>query len=184
MYWVFETVISLTKVTWLTFYGYLCAIFCSLKRWTFKPDFGSDVCLVTGAGKGLGRELAMKFAEHGATVVMWDINEDDLKAVADRILERGGDVHYYVCDCSKKDEVHETADKVREEVGNVTILVNNAGFAGGKPLPECSEEEIQRVFEVDALAHFWVSRGCWLHGTTMLHACAGPAWLALAYGAG
>lgn len=153
-----ELAISLTKVVYLTLWGYVCGFFCFFKSLTTKADFGGDICLITGAGKGLGRELAIKFAEHGATVVLWDLNEDTLKLVADKIRERGGDAHYYVCDCSKREEVHQTADKVRDEVGHVTILINNAGYGGGKPLPASGEEEIERVFDVDTLAHFWTTK--------------------------
>ena len=158
MYWLFESTISLFKVVLLTCWGALCSVVRQFRKWTIEPDFSGDICLVTGAGKGLGRELALKFAEYGATIVLWDLNEDNMKALAEKIREKESDVYYYVCDCSKKDEVQQTADRVREEVGDVTILINNAGIAGGsKPFLETSEDDIQKVMEVDALAHFWVS---------------------------
>ena len=134
-----------------------CSVLRIIRRLTLEPDFHGDICLVTGAGRGLGRELALKFADYGATMVLWDITEEGIKALAEKIREKETDVYYYVCDCSNKDEVQATADRVRKDVGNVTILINNAGVAGGKTLLDSSEEDIQRVMEVDALAHFWVS---------------------------
>lgn len=133
---------------------------CPRLRKNLTPDLSADVCVITGAGRGLGRELALKFAACGATVVLWDIDEENLKSVADEIGASGGEVYYYVCDCSKSEQVQRTAASVREEVGNVAILVNNAGIVTGKSFIESSEKGIQKVMEVNALAHFWVSMVC------------------------
>ena len=121
------------------------------------PDLSANVCVVTGGGGGLGRELALKFAECGASIALWDVDEESMKSVANEIRGRGGEVYCYVCDCSNPGEVQRTAESVREELGNVAILINNAGIVNGKPLLESSEEEIQKVMEVNALGYMWVS---------------------------
>ena len=156
MHWLFETGFGLLKLVAYTVWGVVGPL-CLRPRRNATPDLSADVCVITGAGRGLGRELALKFAACGATVVLWDINEEHLKSVADEIGTLGGDAHYYVCDCSKSEQVQRTAASVREEVGNVAILVNNAGIVTGKSFAESSEKEIQKVMEVNALAHFWVS---------------------------
>ena len=144
------------KLVLYTLWGVIAPICLRFKK-NGLPDLSADVCVVTGAGRGLGRELAIKFAKCGATTVLWDIDEDNLKTVTEEIRETGRDVHYYVCDCSNNEQVQRTADRVREEVGNVAILINNAGIVTGKSVLESSEEEIRKVMEVNALAHFWVS---------------------------
>ena len=136
--------------------GALRALFPCRCRTGKLPDFSADVCLVTGAGHGLGRLLAMKFAECGATMVLWDINEEGVRAVADEIREMGNEVFPYVCDCSKKEEVYRVAAQVKEEVGDVAVLVNNAGVVSGKKFVESNDASIERTFGVNTLSHFWV----------------------------
>lgn len=72
-------------------------------------------------------------------------------------------VYTYVCDVGKRDSVYSTAEKVRREVGEVDILINNAGVVSGHPLLECPDELIERTMVVNCHAHFWVSRGTDIH---------------------
>ena len=156
MNWLCNTVVHLFKVLVYSLCGALRALFpcrCGSER---LPDFSADVCLVTGAGHGLGRLLAMKFAECGATMVLWDINEEGVRAVADEIREMGNEVFPYVCDCSKKEEVYRVAAQVKEEVGDVAVLVNNAGVVSGKKFMENNDASVERTFGVNTLSHFWV----------------------------
>lgn len=157
MNWLLETGFGLLKFVAYTIWGTVSSLCPSLKK-SALPDLSADVCVITGAGRGLGRELAHKFAACGATVVLWDINERNLKSVAEEIRANGGDAYYYVCDCSKNDQVQRTAESVREEVGNVAILVNNAGIVTGKSFVDSSEKELQKVIEVNTLAHFWTTK--------------------------
>jgi len=155
MRWLCDVVVYLLKVLAYTLWGGFRALFpCRSRK---LPDFSADVCLVTGAGHGLGRLLAMKFAECGATLVLWDINEEGVHAVADEIREMGNEVFPYVCDCSKKEEVYRVAAQVKEEVGDVAILVNNAGVVSGKRFVENDDASVERTFGVNTLAHFWVN---------------------------
>ena len=90
-------------------------------------------------------------------MVIWDINSDGLEAVAKEIEAAGGVAHFYECNLRDRNEVYKMAKKVREEVGEVSLLVNNAGIVTGKKLLETSDEEILATFDVNSLAHFWVS---------------------------
>lgn len=60
------------------------------------------------------------------------------------------------CDVSNRNEVLEAAAKVKAEVGDVTVLVNNAGIMPCHPLPGHKSDEIRKIFDVNVLAHFWV----------------------------
>lgn len=66
-------------------------------------------------------------------------------------------VYTYLCDVSKREEVYLTADKVQREVGNIDILINNAGVVSGRHLLECPDELLERTMMVNCHAHFWVS---------------------------
>lgn len=63
----------------------------------------------------------------------------------------------YTCDISNENQVEELGRKVRKEVGDVEILINNAGILYAKPLLELSNEQVKKTLQVNTLAHFWVS---------------------------
>ena len=88
--------------------------------------------------------------------MLWDIDFASLELVAKEIKEDGGEVHPYHCNICKSEEVYVTARRVQEEVGDVTMLFNNAGVVTGRKLLSCSDEEIIRTFGVNSLSHFWV----------------------------
>jgi all-trans-retinol dehydrogenase (NAD+) len=117
--------------------------------------FSNKISLITGAASGIGRLMALKIAARGSHVVLWDINDAGLTTVAKEIAETGNKVSTYFCDVSDRDMVHTKAAKVREEVGRVDILINNAGIVAGRPFLECTDEQLTRTMAVNILAHFW-----------------------------
>ncbi|NXC41591.1 RDHE2 dehydrogenase, partial [Penelope pileata] len=121
-----------------------------------KKNVSGEIVLITGAGSGIGRVLSLKFAKLGATLVLWDINQEGLKETS-RLAEENGAarVHSYICDCSKRQEVYRAADQVKKEVGDVSILVNNAGIVTGKRFIESPDSLVEKTMEVNTMAHFW-----------------------------
>lgn len=79
-----------------------------------KKNIAGEVVLITGAGSGIGRLMAQEFAALGTVLVLWDINQEGMKETA-RLAKNSGAsrVHYYLCDCSDKNEVYRVADQVR-----------------------------------------------------------------------
>jgi len=124
--------------------------------WPRKSLKGKTI-LITGGSGGLGKEIAIQAAHLGANVVLWDINQVGLVTTAAEIegLGLGTKVHHFVVDVSKPEHVYEMAQKTREAAGFIYCLINNAGIVSGKYLLETSEQQIQRVFAVNVLAHFW-----------------------------
>ncbi|XP_038204201.1 short-chain dehydrogenase/reductase family 16C member 6 [Arvicola amphibius] len=124
-----------------------------------KKDVAGEIVLITGAGSGLGRLLAMHFASHGAILVLWDINQEGNMETCRLAKEKGAmKVFTYKCDCSNRKEVYRVADQVREEVGDVTILINNAGVVTGKPFLDIPDHMVERSFLVNAISHFWTCK--------------------------
>lgn len=118
-------------------------------------DFSNKITLITGGGCGLGRLIALKMAARGSRVVLWDIDDDSLATVADELAESGYKAATYHCDVSDREMVDDIAEKVRNEVGKVDILINNAGVVSGRPFLECSDEQLKRTMAVNIMAHFW-----------------------------
>lgn len=78
-----------------------------------KKNVAGEIVLITGAGSGLGRLLAMHFASHGAILVLWDINQEGNMETC-RLVKEKGDVKVfaYKCDCSNRKEVYRVANQV------------------------------------------------------------------------
>ncbi len=117
--------------------------------------FSNKISLITGAASGIGRLMALKIAARGSHVVLWDIDDAGLTTVAEELAEAGNKFNIYFCDVSDRNMVYSTAAKVREEVGRVDILINNAGIVAGQPFLECTDEQLRRTMAVNILAHFW-----------------------------
>jgi all-trans-retinol dehydrogenase (NAD+) len=118
-------------------------------------DFTNKVTLITGGARGLGRLVAQRMAAKGSHVVLWDIAHETLASTGSDLLAKGYKVTTYDCDVSERDMVYGLAERVKEEVGKVDIIINNAAIVSGRPFLECSDEQLQRTVGVNLLAHFW-----------------------------
>ncbi|XP_029610964.1 retinol dehydrogenase 10-A [Salmo trutta] len=155
-------------------------------KWVVRPkekSVAGQVCVITGAGSGLGRLFAKEFARRRAVLVLWDINSQSNEETAELVREiyreldsespmskEGAigeleevlpfkpQVYTYVCDVGKRESVYSTAEKVRRDVGNVDMLINNAGVVSGHHLLECPDELIERTMLVNCHAHFWTTK--------------------------
>lgn len=93
-------------------------------------DMTGRVALVTGAGQGVGRQVALHIAAHGGAVVVNDYHLDRAEAVAAEITEQGGRAVGLRCDVTDLDEVTALVAEGTERLGPIDVLVNNAGNAG------------------------------------------------------
>ena len=114
--------------------------------------------LITGGASGIGRLMGMKMAKKGGTIVIWDINSELLDKTAEEIRSLGGKVIACNCDITDKDLVYKTAQEVKMEIGNIDILINNAGVVTGKPFWECTDDEIQTTMDVNTMSLFWTTK--------------------------
>jgi NAD(P)-dependent dehydrogenase (short-subunit alcohol dehydrogenase family) len=128
-----------------------------------KP-FEGRLVVVTGAGSGIGRAIALGFAANGARVVAADLNLATATTVAGLITGRGGAAHARQVDVAVAGDMERFANWVRTEVGVPDVVVNNAGIAMVGPLLAHTEEDWQRIIGVNLLG---VARGCRLFGAQM-----------------
>ncbi len=87
------------------------------------------VALVTGAGLGIGRAIALEFAREGAKVLVAELDESAGRAVADEIGAAGGDARFQRCDVAQEEEVRAAIQAAVDAFGRLDIMVNNAGVA-------------------------------------------------------
>jgi NAD(P)-dependent dehydrogenase (short-subunit alcohol dehydrogenase family) len=109
--------------------------------------------LVTGATSGIGRAIAVKLAEAGATVYVTGRRAELGKETVGHIEKAGGTGHFIVADVANIDDVRRLA----EEVGEVDLLVNNAGIFPFSPTPEQSLDGYQQVFDVNVRAAYFLT---------------------------
>lgn len=79
-----------------------------------------------------------------------------LKGTADELEAEGFYCHTYLVDISDREQVYEVAKKVKQEVGNVDILINNAGIVACRTLWDLSDKAIESTYAVNILSHYWV----------------------------
>ncbi|XP_018606106.2 short-chain dehydrogenase/reductase 3a isoform X1 [Scleropages formosus] len=124
-----------------------------------RRDLRGDVVLITGGGRGIGRHLAREFARRGARkVILWGRTERCLKETCEEISLMGTECHYFVCDVGNREEVYQQAKALREKVGDVTILVNNAAVVHGKSLIDSDDDALLKSQHINTLAHFWTTK--------------------------
>ncbi|HLC44111.1 MAG TPA: SDR family NAD(P)-dependent oxidoreductase [Patescibacteria group bacterium] len=110
--------------------------------------------VVTGAGQGIGEGIAKVLASEGAEILVADLNVENAEKVAADINSAGGKAVAFKCDVSKKDEVDEVIEKAVSEFGKLDILVNNAGIYPMKPFLEMTEEDWDKVINVNLKSTF------------------------------
>ncbi|XP_076039580.1 epidermal retinol dehydrogenase 2-like [Oratosquilla oratoria] len=126
----------------------------SLKR----KDIKGNVVLITGGGSGIGRLMCLKFAKFGAKIVTWDVNTPANEETARMVREAGGECHAQTVDLCNRDAIYVAADIIKKDIGKVDILVNNAGIVTGKSFLDSPDDSIQRTFDVNTMAHFWLAK--------------------------
>src|SRR5437879_6297116 len=93
----------------------------------------NDVTIVTGAGRGIGREMALLFAAEGARVVVADLNDENARRVAAQINALGGEAFGACMDVTDPAQVQRLIDETVARFGKLDVLVNNAGVGLNKP---------------------------------------------------
>ncbi|WP_060679434.1 SDR family NAD(P)-dependent oxidoreductase [Virgibacillus halodenitrificans] len=117
------------------------------------------VAIVTGSARGIGQAYAIALAEAGASLVLVDILEDNLKDTAAKIKEATGtEVKLYGIDVTDSEKIQTMVDEVETTFGKIDILVNNAGINAPKPFREVTEEDWKKIIGVNLNSQFLMSK--------------------------
>jgi NAD(P)-dependent dehydrogenase (short-subunit alcohol dehydrogenase family) len=114
-------------------------------------DFKGKVAVVTGAGSGMGRDLALQLAAKGALVAISDVNPAGLDETARLLKAQGAQVHSQLLNVAEREAVLEYADAVAAHFGKVNVVINNAGIAHHGEVEITEFKQYERVMDVD----FW-----------------------------
>jgi meso-butanediol dehydrogenase / (S,S)-butanediol dehydrogenase / diacetyl reductase len=115
----------------------------------------TKVALVTGAGQGIGRGIALRLARDGADLALVDVNVEKLQVVAAEIRDLGRRATIYVADVSKRDEMYAAVEHAADELGTLDIMVNNAGIAQVQALLDVTPAEVERILKVNIEGVLW-----------------------------
>lgn len=104
-------------------------------------NFQNETVLITGASNGIGRGLALSYANKGATVIACDIDEEHGRQLVGEIRESGGEGYFFRCDVRNPEDISNLFATIHSEIGWITILINNAGVSEFKPMFDLDVEE-------------------------------------------
>jgi len=117
------------------------------------------VAIITGASRGIGKAIAQKFVENGATVAFTYLSSDEkAKALEEELTKNGGSVKGFKSNASNFEEAQKLADEVIAAFGTIDIVVNNAGITRDNLLMRMSEEQWDEVMEVNLKSIFNLSK--------------------------
>lgn len=120
-------------------------------------DLSNRTALVTGAGRGNGYETALSLADHGASIVVNDLEEMVAEATAEEIREAGGEAVAVAADVSNQPAVETMVERATAELGTIDILVNNAGVGTAGPFLDTDYHD---AFELNLDVHLRGSLNC------------------------
>jgi NAD(P)-dependent dehydrogenase (short-subunit alcohol dehydrogenase family) len=119
---------------------------------------GGKVCLITGGAQGIGEACVRLFVEDGARVVFVDIHKAKGEALQAQLQQQGHDVLFMVCDIGSKAEVESLLSKVIERLGQIDVLISNAGIFKAAPFLEVTEADFDEVLRVNLKGAFLIGQ--------------------------
>ncbi|XP_067323514.1 epidermal retinol dehydrogenase 2-like [Anolis sagrei] len=150
---ILDTIEFLILFCYYSLEAFILMFFC------IQKNVAGKIVLVTGSANGIGKEIAKNFARLGSILVLWDIDEEGNSETAEIAKANGAlAVYTYKCDLRKREEIYTVAEQVKREVGDVEILINNAGVLKGKTFLDLLDSDMEETLEVNTTSHFWTCK--------------------------
>lgn len=112
-------------------------------------DLTDKVAVITGGGSGIGKSISAVFSRHGAKVYILDVNHEAAQSTEKKITDAGGKAQFISCNVARQQEVQEVMQKIFDESGRIDILVNNAGVAHIGNVETTTEEDMDRIYNIN-----------------------------------
>ncbi len=113
-------------------------------------DLSNKKALITGAGSGIGKEIALLFAKQGAEVFVLEMDEPKAQEVVNEIVASGGKAKYFIANVAERESIA----NVFTQIDALDILVNNAGIAHIGKVENTEVEDMERIFKVNVIGYF------------------------------
>lgn len=123
-----------------------------------KKNVENQNILITGGGSGIGQSMALRFLRLGAKVIVWDVNQEGMettKKMAEEEKLNVKNLHLYKVDLCDSTAIYKVAELVKQQLGPLDILINNAGVVSGQNFLDIPDGKIDLTFKVNCLAHFY-----------------------------
>jgi 3-oxoacyl-[acyl-carrier protein] reductase len=121
------------------------------------------VALITGAASGIGRAIAMKFADEGAYISLIDIDSQRAENLASELRKSGKKAISIQCDVANENQVDQAVEQTKKEFGSIHILVNNAGISPLMPFEEIAKADWDRVMDINLTGPFLMTKASFSH---------------------
>jgi len=114
----------------------------------------NKIAIITGGAQGIGKATALKFADEGASIVLWDVNEEKGNALVNELKAKDIKAHFTKVDVTKIDSAEKAAKEAVEIFSTIDILINNAGITRDASLVKMTAEQWQQVVDVNLTGVF------------------------------
>lgn len=114
------------------------------------------IVLITGGASGIGKIMGRLLLERQAKVIIWDIDQEKIDETLSE-FSNNGDVFAFNVDVSNNEHIRKTAKQVKQDIGVVDVLINNAGIVVGKFFNEHSRTDIKKTMDINAMAPMYIT---------------------------
>lgn len=128
-----------------------------------KPDLSGQSIFITGAGRGLGRSMAVKLAACGARIAVVDVDAAGCQATAEILRGSGAEVHHYAVDVSRRTDLMAAAADFASRTGRLDAVINNAMLLRYEPAEQVTEEVLTRMTGIGIHGTLWGAQALLAH---------------------